>query len=65
MNKLPIPSEISGFRFWRIHKPPGFAVLEFDTAANPIRVFLSKAQLDELIVQARLTSEKLRRDLTD
>jgi hypothetical protein len=63
MDKLPLPSRVSDFRFWRIHNPPGFAVLEFETAANPIRVFLSKEQLDELIKQARLTSEKLRQDL--
>jgi hypothetical protein len=55
--------QASHFRFWRIHNPPGFAVLQFDTDTNPIRVFLSKEQLDELIGQAKLTSEKLRQDL--
>ena len=63
MDKLPVPSRVSDFRFRRDRKAPGYTVLEFDTATNPIRVFLSKEQLDELIAQARLTSEKLRQDL--
>jgi hypothetical protein len=46
-SKLPLPSEITNLRFLRGDTLPGYAVLEFDTVANPIRVFLSRDQLRE------------------
>jgi hypothetical protein len=41
---------------------PGYAVLEFDTLANPIRVFLSRDQLDLLARYARITLAKIESD---
>jgi len=61
--RLPLPRGTSDFRFLRSDSAPGYVVLEFDTTANPIRVFLSRDQLEQLIAQARLTSKKLRQNL--
>lgn len=58
-SKLPLPSEVSDFRFLIGDSTPGHAVLEFDTPTNPIRVFLSQAQLDRLASNAKITSVKL------
>jgi hypothetical protein len=41
---------------------PGYSVLEFDTAASPIRVFLSRDQLDRLVKDARITLAKIESD---
>ena len=59
-SKLPVPSEVSDLRFLRGKTLPGYAVLEFDAATNPIRVFLSRDQLELLV--ARITIAKLDSD---
>jgi hypothetical protein len=38
---------------------PGRAVLEFDTARDPVRVSLSQEQLDRLATEAKIASVKL------
>jgi hypothetical protein len=52
-------SEATAFRFLFSSEPPGRAVLEFDTATNPIRVSLSEQQLDRLATEAKIASVKL------
>ena len=59
MSKLPLPSEVTDFRFLVSDSLPGVAVLEFDTPSNPVRVFLSKKQLERLIGEAKITQTKL------
>jgi hypothetical protein len=61
-SKLPYPIEISDLRFLRGDNLPGYAVLEFDTVANPIRVFLSRDQLERLVNDARITVAKIDSD---
>jgi hypothetical protein len=51
-----------GTRFLRGDTLPGYAVLEFDTLANPIRVFLSRDQLEHLARYARMTLAKIESD---
>ena len=58
-SKLPLPVEASDFRFLVSASAPGHAVLEFDTPTNPIRVFLSKEQIERLETQARITFAEL------
>jgi hypothetical protein len=58
-SKLPLPSEVSDFRFLRSDKAPGYAVLELATATNPVRVFLSREQIERLATEARITASKL------
>jgi hypothetical protein len=57
--KLPVPVEVSDFRFLVAPSVPGYAVLEFDTATNPVRVFLSLGQLEQLITRANVVARKL------
>ena len=57
-SKLPLPSQVSSFRFLINKSLQGMAVLEFDTPTNPIRVFLSKQQIERLDKEARLTLAK-------
>jgi len=38
---------------------PSRAVLEFDTAVNPVRVSLSQEQLDRMGTEAKIASVKL------
>jgi hypothetical protein len=52
-------SEVSSFRFLFSGSAPGRAVLEFDTAVNPVRVSLSQDQLDRLGTEAKIASVKL------
>jgi hypothetical protein len=58
-SKLPLPSEITNLRFLR---GDTYAVLEFNTVANPIRVFLSRDQLEHLARYARITLAKIESD---
>ena len=58
-SKFPLPSEVSDFRFLRSNILPGYAVLECDTPTNPVRLFFSKDQLEEVSKQARLAASKL------
>jgi hypothetical protein len=48
MSKLPIPVEVVDFRFLISDTIPNHAVLEVDTSTNPVRVFLTQGQLDQL-----------------
>ena len=61
-SKLPLLSEITNLRFLRGDTLRGYAVLEFDTVANPIRVFLSRDQLEHLARHARITLAKIESD---
>jgi hypothetical protein len=61
-SKLPLPSEVTDLRFLRSENLSGYAVLQFDTAANPIRVFLSREQLDRLVRNARIAIAKIDAD---
>jgi hypothetical protein len=61
-SKFPLPNEVLDFRFLRGANLPGYVVLEFDTAANPIRVFLSRAQIEQLVHYARITVAKIDSD---
>jgi hypothetical protein len=55
IGKLPIPTEVSDLHFLRSDTlPPGYAVLELETGANPIRV-----QLEALVKHARITLAKI------
>jgi hypothetical protein len=56
--KLPLPVQISGFRFLISKSLRGMAVLEFDTLTNPIRVFLSKEQIEHLDRDTRIVLAK-------
>jgi hypothetical protein len=59
MAKYPLPSEATDFRFLISDNAPGYAVLEIDTPSNPVRMFLSKEQLDRLATEAKIASVKL------
>ena len=52
-------SEVSSFRFLFSSSAPGRAVLEFETAVNPVRVSLSQEQLDRMGTEAKIASVKL------
>jgi hypothetical protein len=54
-------NEISSFRFSFSSEARGRAVLEFETATNPVRVSLSQEQLDRLATEAKIASVKLSR----
>jgi hypothetical protein len=58
-SKLPLPVEVTGFEFLSSPAAPSHAVLEFQTAENPIRVFLTHAQIRELMVKAQRASAKI------
>ena len=58
-SKFPLPSEVSDFRFLLRNNLPGYAVLECDTPINPVRLFFSREQLEELSKQARSAATKL------
>jgi hypothetical protein len=45
-SKLPFPIEISDLRFSRGNNLPGYAVLEFDAPANPLKVYILKLLFD-------------------
>jgi hypothetical protein len=61
-SKLPMPSEVSGLRFLRNKDLPGYAVLELDTQTNPIRAFLKRDQIEQLIREAGIVLAKLASD---
>ena len=59
-SKFPLPSEVTDLRFLRGKSLPGYAA--FDTAANPVRLFLSRDQIEQLVHYARITLEKIASD---
>ena len=61
-SKLPLPSEVSDFRFLRGANLPGYVVLELDTATNPIRIFLSRDQVGTLREKSGIAVAKIDSD---
>ena len=59
MPKYPVPSEASDFRFLTSASAPDHAVLEIDTPTSPIRLFLSRDQLEQLAVKAGIARAKI------
>ena len=59
LSKLPVPVEVTEILLRTSPSAPSHAVLELRTPANPIRVFLTKSQLEELASKARLAGAKL------
>ncbi len=58
-SKLPLPIEAKAVRFRRDPSQPKFAVLEVDTATNPIRIALSKSQIEQLAAFGTRTASYL------
>jgi hypothetical protein len=61
-SKFPLPSEVSDLRFLRGANLPGYVVLELDTATNPIRIFLSRNQLELVVNRAGIALAKIKSD---
>jgi hypothetical protein len=59
LSKLPLPVEVTEFKFHSSPAAPRHAVLEFRTAENPIRVFLTHTQIRELITKAQIAATKI------
>jgi hypothetical protein len=57
-SKFPLPVHATGFRFLTDPSLPTHAVLEVDTAANPLRVDFDKEQLEKLARDATLAAAK-------
>lgn len=57
--KLPMPVEVLEIDFRKKKDLDTHVVLEFRTGLNPIRVFLTKQQLEELAVKAQIAATKL------
>jgi hypothetical protein len=57
-SKFPLPIETTGFRILTSPSLPTHVVLEFDTAANPVRVRLDKSQLKKLERLAGIAASK-------
>jgi hypothetical protein len=57
-SKFPLPVQVTGFRFLTDPSRPTHAVLEIDTAANPLRVDFDKEQLEKLARDATLVAAK-------
>ena len=47
-SKFPLPIKATGFRILTSSSLPTHAILEIDTAANPVRIGLDKPQLKKL-----------------
>jgi hypothetical protein len=58
-SKLPLPVEVTDLAIRKNPSIATHAVVEFVTAANPIRVFLTKQQLQKLSKDARVAAAKL------
>jgi hypothetical protein len=58
-SKLPLPVEVTGFVFLTSPAAPAYTVLEFQTLANPVRVFLTKRQVEKLAAEARIAATKI------
>lgn len=57
--KLPMPVEVKGFQFLSSPAAPNYSVLEFQTPENPVRVFLTRAQMLELAAKAKAAATKI------
>ncbi len=58
-SKLPLPVEVLGIDFRKRKDIESHVVLELKTASNPLRVFLTKQQLQELASKAQIAATKL------
>ncbi len=58
-SKLPLPVEVIDFAFLSSPAAPAHAVLEFQTASNPVRLFLTKVQLELLGLKANKAAATL------
>lgn len=58
-DRYPLPVRATGLRILTSDNLPEMAVLECDTEANPVRVWLDKEQLQQLARQAGLAAEKM------
>jgi hypothetical protein len=58
-SKFPLPVHATGFRFLTDPSLPTHAVLEIDTAANPLRVDFDKEQLEKLARDAILAGRQV------
>ncbi|MGA3302093.1 MAG: hypothetical protein ABSC72_02260 [Methylovirgula sp.] len=58
-SKLPLPVEVLGFAFLASPAAPTHTVLEFQTAENPVRIFLSKVQAEALAAKAKIAASKI------
>ena len=58
-SKLPLPIKALGMDFLTSKSSQTHVVLEFQTSSNPLRVFLSRQQLQELASKARVAATKL------
>jgi hypothetical protein len=57
--KFPVPVEATNFVFLSSPAAPMHAVLEFHTATNPVRIFLTKPQLVLLAAKAAVAANKI------
>ena len=53
MSEYPVPTEVTKFRFLFGEKVRTHVVLEFETAKNPVRVFLSRINLRAWLVRPK------------
>jgi hypothetical protein len=58
-SKLPLPVEATDLAIRMNPSIATHAVLEFETATNPIRIFLTRRQLQKLARDAELAAAKL------
>jgi len=58
-SKFPIPVEVNNLKFLSSQAAPGHAVLELQTRGNPIRAFLTRAQIIELATKAKIAAPKI------
>jgi hypothetical protein len=58
-SKFPLPIESTGLRMLSSRALPTQAILEIDTAANPIRIWLDKSQLKKIERLAGIAASKI------
>ena len=58
-SRLPVPVEVTGLSFLKNADVPKYVVLEFQTTANPIRLFLTKAQTGLLASLAKTAATQI------
>ena len=58
-SSYPIPVETTGFEFEIPEGAPTSAVLEFRTFSNPVRLFLTKYQVEQLAAKATEAASKI------
>jgi len=58
-SRHPLPVEVTDFDFLSSPSAPTHAVLEFRTRSNPVRLFLTKAQIELLASKAKIAALKI------